>query len=94
MTATKTKRDFLHSMAVDPVGFTNRWMKSQRKDLETILGEDGRFESQYSGAQGLRGEWTRGAGGRGGGNSVWSGKEVEEAVAIMVGRKGSDGRTF
>lgn len=79
-------------MAADPVGFTKRWMASQRRDLETVLGESGRFEGDWSTGRdrdGLRGEWLRG--GQGG---VWGRREVEEAVAVMVAKKGADGRNF
>ena len=86
-------------------------MRSQRKDLETLLGEGGRFEGEepFVGSSssnkdndagdtgygngnvsgGLRGEWLKG-----GTAGPWSGKQVEEAVAMMVGRKGPDGRAF
>lgn len=84
-------------MAADPVNFTKRWMISQRRDLEIILGEGGRFEGDWAGQVGyggasrgaLRGDWTKG-----GKNGVWSGKEVEEAVSVMVSKSKSDSKGF
>jgi SWI/SNF-related matrix-associated actin-dependent regulator of chromatin subfamily D len=36
---SKIKRDFLTQFSRDPLGFTNKWIMSQAKDLEVILGE-------------------------------------------------------
>lgn len=75
-------------MSKDPVGFVKRWMGSQRRDLEVILGEGGRFQGDWgTGEKGLRGEWRRGGG-------IWGGRDVSEAVGVMVGKVGRDGRTF
>ena len=72
-------------MARDPVTFTKRWMASQKRDLEIILGEDGKFTDSAD----LAGEWGRG--GRGG---VWGGDEVKEAVSVMVQKPDKTGRAF
>ncbi|KAJ1557186.1 SWI/SNF complex component snf12, partial [Cladochytrium tenue] len=34
----KLKREFMLAFAKDPVNFVNRWVASQSRDLETILG--------------------------------------------------------
>jgi len=76
-------------MGRDPVGFVKRWMASQRRDLEVLVAEDGRFAADGVGeAKGYRGEF-----GRGGKEGVWGGREVEEAVNIMVQRV-REGRSF
>ena len=36
---SKMKRDFLMGIATDPAGFVKRWCASQKKDMETLLGE-------------------------------------------------------
>jgi SWI/SNF-related matrix-associated actin-dependent regulator of chromatin subfamily D len=39
MQNSKTKRDFLLRFANDPADFLDRWVASQSRDLEVILGE-------------------------------------------------------
>ena len=68
---SKAKHTFYRAMAKDPVGFVRMWMKSQRRDLEVILGEAGRG----GGEDGSGPEFARG--GRGG---VWDSTVVHEAV--------------
>ena len=36
---SKAKRDFWMNMALDPKGFVDRWVASQKRDLEVILGD-------------------------------------------------------
>lgn len=72
-------------MAKDPVGFTKRWMSSQQRDLEMVLGEGDRLEGDWV-ADGVprgagRARWAKG--------KKWSGREVEEAIAVMVRRDGN-----
>ena len=63
-------------------------MASQKRDLEVVLGESGRFEGDVAG-MGLGGEWRKG--GRGG---VWGSEIVREGVGLMVQKGGRDGRAF
>ena len=37
---SRLKRDFMQSFADDPASFINRWVSSQSRDLEIILGEN------------------------------------------------------
>lgn len=37
---SKIKRDFLMEFSKEPVEFINRWVASQARDLEVILGEN------------------------------------------------------
>ena len=73
-------------MAKDPVGFTKRWMSSQRRDLDMVLGEGSRYDSGEGAADGvprgsMAGEWASGR--------KWKGREMEEAIAVMVRKDGS-----
>jgi len=45
LTNLKTKRDFFLSYSLDPCGFIKKWISSQNRDLEVILG-DCSFERQ------------------------------------------------
>lgn len=36
----REKRDFLTGFAEDPAGFINRWMASQARDLDIVLGNE------------------------------------------------------
>lgn len=39
--SSKLKKDFMTSFVEDPVGFLNKWVSSQSKDLEVVLGDGG-----------------------------------------------------
>ncbi|KAK3633501.1 SWI/SNF and RSC complex subunit Ssr3 [Elasticomyces elasticus] len=76
---TNGKRKFYDSLSRDPGAFIQRWVKSQRRDLEVIAAEAGR-NGEVEGE-----EWRRSGEG-----SVWQsgGRAVEEAVGGMLARKG------
>jgi SWI/SNF-related matrix-associated actin-dependent regulator of chromatin subfamily D len=78
MQASKAKHDFFEAMARDPVGFTKRWVSSQRRDLEVILGEANRGGG---GEEGLGEEWRRG-----GREGVWGGEKAKESVGLFLAR--------
>lgn len=82
---TQRKHSFLTQMAKDPVTFTKRWMASQKRDLEVILGEDGRFAN----SEDLAGEWSKG-----GKDGVWGKGKVRDAVGVLVQRPDKTGRAF
>lgn len=86
LAAAERKHSFLEGYSKDPVSFTKRWMGSQKRDLEVVLGEGGRYEGDVG--MGLGGEWRRG--GRGG---VWGTEQVREGVGLMVA-KAREGRGF
>lgn len=68
-------------MEKDPVGFLKRWMGSQRRDLEIIVGDGvgmGRGDFGVGEGYGVGVEWRRG--GEGG---VWGRSEVLESVRLM-----------
>ncbi|KAG8528294.1 uncharacterized protein KY384_007211 [Bacidia gigantensis] len=82
---SQRKHSFLSQLSRDPVTFTQRWMSSQRRDLEVALGESGRFEDPAN----LGGVWSQG-----GHDGVWGKQEVKEAVGVMVQKPEKAGRTF
>ena len=82
---SQRKQSFFAQLARDPVMFTKRWMASQKRDLEIIMGEDGSLEdSSY-----LAAEWAKG-----GEEGVWGKEEVREAVNVMVQKPDKQGRAF
>jgi len=76
--ASKAKHAFMDSMSKDPAGFLKRWMGSQRRDMEVMLGE--RWGVDEGGMQGR--EWRRGGGG-----GVWGTEGVRESVGLMVSKE-------
>lgn len=73
----KARHTFFKSMAKDPAGFMNRWVNSQRRDLEVILGEAGRG----GGEDGTGPEFARG-----GKDGVWGSQAVAEAVRYRLAK--------
>ena len=67
----KARHTFFSAMSKDPVGFVKMYLKSQKRDLETIMGEVGRG----GGEDGSGPEFAKG--GKGG---VWDSELVQEAV--------------
>ncbi|KAE9975147.1 hypothetical protein EG328_003431 [Venturia inaequalis] len=81
ITQSKAKHAFYEAMAKDPVAFLKRWISSQKRDLEVIMGESSRgLASQDDG--GLGDEWRRG--GEGG---VWNDAVAKESVSLFLARK-------
>ncbi len=39
--SSKLKKDFMTAFVEDPVGFLNKWVSSQSKDLQVVLGDGG-----------------------------------------------------
>jgi len=78
MTHEKAKHGFLSSMSSDPVGFVRRWVQSQQRDLEVVLGKGswGEGDGEWGGE-----EWRRG-----GKSGVWGSEEAWEGVGSLLGR--------
>lgn len=73
----KAKHGFFKAASTDPVMFMRRWIGSQKRDLETLIGEGGR-----GGEVGDMGdEWRRG-----GKHGVWGREEVQEAVGYRMAK--------
>ena len=79
MMTSKSRHSFYSSMAKDPVTFLRRWVSSQKRDMEIILGDS---------RTGNGNEWISDEFRRGGENSIWSSENAKEAVDIMLARPG------
>ncbi|OCK79252.1 hypothetical protein K432DRAFT_300263 [Lepidopterella palustris CBS 459.81] len=75
---SKAKHAFFTSMAKDPVNFVKRWISSQRRDLEVILGE----ATRGGGEDGVGEEWRRG-----GKDGVWGSEIARESVSLWLARQ-------
>ena len=71
------KRNFYKAMSKDPVNFIKRWMSSQKRDLEVILGEATRGGGEDASGAEFR---------RGGDKGVWESDVVKDAVRYMLAR--------
>jgi SWI/SNF-related matrix-associated actin-dependent regulator of chromatin subfamily D len=93
---SKGKHTFFTSMASDPVNFLKRWISSQKRDLEVILGEatrpgiraplqpDSKGEVHVPLDQSaLADEWRRG-----GSAGVWGSQVAKESVGLFLARGG------
>ena len=72
---SKARHSFFSSMSRDPTTFIKRWVSSQKRDMEIILG-DSRIGS---GAEWMGEEFRRG-----GRDGVWGSDNVRESVGLMV----------
>lgn len=77
LTHSRAKHAFYTALSKDPVNFIRRWMNSQRRDLETILGE----ATRGGGEDGCGPEFRRG-----GSNSIWDTPAAREAVRYMLAK--------
>ena len=96
---SKGKHTFFTSMASDPVNFLKRWISSQKRDLEMILGEATRpgvrlpLETRTSDGKdqhpvpfderALGDEWRKG-----GQEGVWGSQVAKESVSLFLARLG------
>ena len=78
MQHSTAKHAFLTSMSRDPVSFVKRWMASQRRDMEVILGEASRGQDEHAVGE----EWRKG-----GQDGVWGGDVARESVALFLARQ-------
>lgn len=76
---SKARHSFFTALSEDPVAFMKRWMGSQRRDLEVILGEGTRGGGEDGSGPEFR---------RGGANSAWDTAVAKEAVRYMLSRPG------
>ncbi|KAF1946044.1 hypothetical protein EJ02DRAFT_441288 [Clathrospora elynae] len=74
---SKAKHAFFTSMSKDPVTFFKRWLSSQKRDLEVLLGEATR-----GGGEDVSGEEWR----RGGADGVWGSDVAKESVALWLAK--------
>ncbi|KAF2020808.1 hypothetical protein BU24DRAFT_8854 [Aaosphaeria arxii CBS 175.79] len=74
---SKAKHAFFTSMAKDPAAFVKRWLSSQKRDLEVLLGEASRGGGEDASGE----EWHRG-----GLEGVWGSDVAKESVALWLAR--------
>jgi SWI/SNF-related matrix-associated actin-dependent regulator of chromatin subfamily D len=74
---SKARHSFYTALSKDPAVFIRRWLSSQRRDLETILGEASRGGGEDGSAPELR---------RGGSNGVWETPVAREAVRYILAK--------
>ena len=74
---SKARHSFFTSMSKDPATFVKRWVSSQKRDMENILG-DSRVP--------LGTEWVADEFRRGGKDGVWGSENVKETVQLLVGQ--------
>ncbi|KAE8153260.1 SWI-SNF complex subunit [Aspergillus avenaceus] len=77
LTHARAKHSFYTALSKDPATFVRRWVNSQRRDLETILGEATR-----GGGEDATGPEFR----RGGSASAWDTPVAREAVRYMLAK--------
>ena len=75
---SKAKHSFYKSLQTDPVNFIKRWMSSQKRDLEVILGE----ATRGGGEDGSGPEFQKG-----GSEGVWGSQIVKEAVRYRLAKE-------
>lgn len=78
---SKARHAFYTALSKDPANFVRRWLSSQRRDLETILGEAVRGGGEDGSGPEFR---------RGGPDSAWSAPVAQEAVRYMLARPDSN----
>lgn len=76
MTHSKAKHGFFTSMSTDPANFVKRWISSQKRDLDVVLGAGAWGEND---AQGV--EWRKG-----GPEGLWASTEAWEGVGSFLSR--------
>jgi SWI/SNF-related matrix-associated actin-dependent regulator of chromatin subfamily D len=77
---SRAKHNFFSAMGRDPVAFIKRWMNSQRRDLETILGEGTRGGGEDASGPEFR---------RGGANGAWDSAVAKETVRYLLAKPGA-----
>ncbi|KAJ5993010.1 hypothetical protein N7451_008734 [Penicillium sp. IBT 35674x] len=75
LTHSRARHAFFTALSKDPVTFVKRWVNSQRRDLENIMGDIN------SGGDASGPEFRRG-----GANSVWDSAVANEAVRYMLAK--------
>ncbi|KAK7710150.1 SWI/SNF and RSC complex subunit Ssr3 [Botryosphaeria dothidea] len=76
---SKAKHSFYSAFSTDPVNFVKRWISSQQRDLEVILGEATRGGNEDVYSEEFR---------RGGKESVWGGDRALESVGLWLAKAG------
>ncbi|KAF9885500.1 SWI/SNF complex component snf12 [Aspergillus nanangensis] len=77
LTHSRARHSFYTALSKDPATFVRRWINSQRRDLETILGEAPRGGGEDGSGPEFR---------RGGTDGVWDTVVAREAVRYMLAK--------
>lgn len=77
LTHSRARHSFYTALSKDPANFVRRWINSQRRDLETVLGEAGRGGGEDGSAPEFR---------HGGTDSPWDTVVAQEAVRYMLAK--------
>ena len=77
LTHSRARHSFYMALSKDPVTFVRRWINSQRRDLETILGEAPRGGGEDGSGPEFR---------RGGTDSPWDTPVAREAIRYMLAK--------
>ncbi|RMJ28159.1 complex, subunit [Aspergillus sp. HF37] len=77
LTHSRARHSFYTALSNDPVSFVRRWVSSQRRDLETILGEAPRGGGEDGSGPEFR---------RGGAESAWDSPVAREAIRYMLAK--------
>jgi SWI/SNF-related matrix-associated actin-dependent regulator of chromatin subfamily D len=72
---SKAKHTFFTTLSKDPGNFLRKWMSSQKRDLEVLMGDAARGGSEDASGE----EWRRGGSG-----SVWGTENVRESVNLLL----------
>lgn len=72
---SKSRWDFFSGIAKDPAGYLLKWLSSQQRDLEVMMGD-----AQRGGGEEAQGEEWR----RGGDDSVWKTEAVRQAAQMLL----------
>lgn len=75
---SKSKHTFLTSLSEDPANFVRSWLSSQKRDLDTVMGDTVRINTEAISSP----EWRRG-----GGNSVWATDNARESVNVLLSKQ-------
>jgi SWI/SNF-related matrix-associated actin-dependent regulator of chromatin subfamily D len=80
--ASRARFEFFNTLSRDPVSFVRRWIASQQRDLEVILG-DARFGNPDQDVPDHE-RWMADEFRQGGDKGVWGSEGVRESVGLMV----------
>lgn len=72
---SKAKHTFLSKLSKEPGVFVQKWMSSQKRDLEIIMGEAARGGGEDAQSEEFR---------RGGDQGVWGTQHVKESVNLIL----------
>lgn len=72
---SKAKHTFLTSLSKDPGNFIRKWLSSQKRDLEVMLGDATRGTGEDASSEEFR---------RGGKDGIWGSEHVRESVNLLL----------